>query len=173
MANEEDQCFQCQELGHIAHHCPNVCCYECDEYGHIAVDCPDRIPPSGMPACHKRQHSNTRHCTRSTSRHHHRRSTHIAGQDHSHTLADIEVTVTIIQTEVIPILITDATTGALYDTISPALIIITMTHHTGDHSHTEVHQLILEITADPDHIHHINHVRTLHLNPHPVLAGQQ
>ena len=45
MSNEEDQCFQCQELCHIVHHCPNVCCFECDEYGHIAADCPDRIPP--------------------------------------------------------------------------------------------------------------------------------
>ena len=24
MSKEEDQCFQCQELGHTAHHCPNV-----------------------------------------------------------------------------------------------------------------------------------------------------
>ena len=24
MSNEQDQCFQCQELGHIAHHSPNV-----------------------------------------------------------------------------------------------------------------------------------------------------
>ena len=51
MSKDEDQCFQCQELGHIAHHCPNVCCIECDEYGHIVVDCLDRIPPSGIPAC--------------------------------------------------------------------------------------------------------------------------
>ena len=71
MSNKEDQCFQCQELGHIVHHCLNVCCFECNEYGHIAVDCPDRIPPSGMPACHKKQHSNTRHHARSSSRHHH------------------------------------------------------------------------------------------------------
>ena len=62
MTNEGDQCFQCQELGHIAHNCPNVHCFECDKYGHIAVDCPDRIPPSGTPAHHKRCH--TRHCTR-------------------------------------------------------------------------------------------------------------
>ena len=55
MSNEEDQCFQCQELGHITCHCQNVCCFECNEYGHIAADCPDRIPPSGMPACYKRQ----------------------------------------------------------------------------------------------------------------------
>ena len=32
MSHEEDQCFQCQESGHIAQHCPNVCCFECDEY---------------------------------------------------------------------------------------------------------------------------------------------
>ena len=39
MSNEGDQCFQCQELGHIACHCPNVCCFECNEYDHIAADC--------------------------------------------------------------------------------------------------------------------------------------
>ena len=70
MSGEDDQCFQCQESGHITCHCPNIRCFDCDEYGHIAVDCPGRIPPSGTPACHKRHHSNTRHCTRSTSRHH-------------------------------------------------------------------------------------------------------
>ena len=52
MLHEEDHCFQCQESGHIACHCPNVQCYECDEYRHIVVDCPHRIPPSGIPACH-------------------------------------------------------------------------------------------------------------------------
>ena len=51
MSNKEDQCFQCQEVGHIACHCLNVHCFECNEYGHIAADCPDSIPPSGMPAC--------------------------------------------------------------------------------------------------------------------------
>ena len=69
MTNEGDQCFQCQELGHITHNYPNMHCLECNEYGHIAADCLDRIPPSGTPACHKRQH--TRHHTRLTSRHHH------------------------------------------------------------------------------------------------------
>ena len=102
-----------------------------------------------------------------------RTGTDIAGQDHSHTLTDIKVPVTVIHTEVIPDHITDATTGALHDTIMPALIIITMTHHTGDYSRAEVHLLIPEITADPDHAHHINQVRTPHLNSHPILAGQQ
>ena len=36
--NEEDQWFQCQELGHIAHNCPNVHCFECDEYCYITAD---------------------------------------------------------------------------------------------------------------------------------------
>ena len=72
MSNEEDQCFQCQELGHIGHHCQNVHCFECNDYGHIVVDCPDRIPSSGTPGCCHRLNSRTRHHTRSTSRQHHR-----------------------------------------------------------------------------------------------------
>ena len=85
MSNEEDQCFQCQELGHIACHCLNVHCFECYEYGHIAADCPDGIPPSGTPAHHKTQHSNTRHCTRSTSRPHHQdRHRHSRPRSQSH-----------------------------------------------------------------------------------------
>ena len=52
MSHEENHCFLCQESGHIACHCPNVCCLECNEYGHIVVDCPHRIPPSGIPAHH-------------------------------------------------------------------------------------------------------------------------
>ena len=48
MSNKEDHCFQCKELGHIAHHCPSVLCFKCDEYGHIVVDCQHRTAPSGM-----------------------------------------------------------------------------------------------------------------------------
>ena len=71
MSHEDDICFQCQEFGHIACHCPNVHCFKCEEYVHVVVDCPHQIPPTGTPAhCH-RQDSSTRHCTRSTSRHHH------------------------------------------------------------------------------------------------------
>ena len=78
MPHEEDKCFQCQELGHIACHHPNVCCFKCEEYGYIVVDCPHQIPPSGTPAHHHRQDSNTRHCTRFTSRHHHQDCTDTA-----------------------------------------------------------------------------------------------
>ena len=86
---------------------------------------------------------------------------------------DIEVTVMIIHAEVVPDHITDITTEALHDTVTPALIIIAAKHHTRDHPHVEVHQPIPEITAGPDHAHCIIQVRTSHLNPHPVLAGQQ
>ena len=72
MSNEEDQYFQCQELGHITCHCPNVHGFECDEYAHIVTDCPDRLPSSGMPTHHHRLNSRMRHCIRSTSRQHHR-----------------------------------------------------------------------------------------------------
>ena len=58
--------------------------------------------------------------------------TDMAGQDHSHTLADIKVTIATIHTEVIPNYITDATTEAPHDSFIPALIIIALTHHTGD-----------------------------------------
>ena len=31
MSNEGDQCFQCQVLGHTAHHCPNIRCFDRDD----------------------------------------------------------------------------------------------------------------------------------------------
>ena len=83
--SEKDQCFQCQELGHITHHYLNVHCFECDEYGHIAANCPYRIPPSGTPACHKRQHSHKRHHARSTSQHHQDRHRHSRSRSQSHS----------------------------------------------------------------------------------------
>ena len=43
LSNEEDQCFQCQEAGHIVGHCPNVRCFKHDDYGHIVVHCPHII----------------------------------------------------------------------------------------------------------------------------------
>ena len=81
---------------------------------------------------------------------------------------NIKATVTIIHVEVIPYHITDATTGALHDTITPTLIIISMTCHAQDHPHVEVYQPIPEIAADPDYAHCINQVKT----PHPVPAEQ-
>ena len=30
MSSDNDRCFQCQEVGHMAHYCPHICCYDCD-----------------------------------------------------------------------------------------------------------------------------------------------
>ena len=62
----------------------------------------------------------------------------ITGQYHSHTLTDITVIVAITHTGVALGHITDATTEAVHDIATPALSIITMTHHTEDHSDIEV-----------------------------------
>ena len=43
MSSEDDKCFQCQELGHMASHCPCIKCFVCDEYGHVTTDCSDKI----------------------------------------------------------------------------------------------------------------------------------
>ena len=87
----------------------------------------------------------------------------------------MEVIVTTTPTEAIPghtIDIVDATIEAL-PIAATVPIAYAMTHHTEDHPCTEVPWLIPETTADPDHILHINQVRKLHLNIHPVLAGHQ
>ena len=67
MSSEDDKCLQCQESGHMAHHCPNIRCFDCDKYSHLAADCPGKIPPSDTSAQHGKQHSSMRHQARSTS----------------------------------------------------------------------------------------------------------
>ena len=80
-------CFQCQEQGHIACHCPNIRCFECDEYGHIGMDCPHRIPPLRTPAsCHQPRPHRNQHA-RSSARYHHDdkdRQNHSRSQSHLH-----------------------------------------------------------------------------------------
>ena len=36
MSSDDDKCFQCQESGHMACHCPHIKCFDCDEYGHVS-----------------------------------------------------------------------------------------------------------------------------------------
>ena len=57
--------------------------FECDKYGYIVRDCPDRIPPSGTPVHQHKKEANTRHCSRSSSRHHHQ-SRHKRSRSQSH-----------------------------------------------------------------------------------------
>ena len=70
MSSDNDRCFQCQEIGHMACYCPHIWCYDCDNYGHVAMDCPDKIPPSGTLAC-CRTNTNDRHDRSSTRCHSH------------------------------------------------------------------------------------------------------
>ena len=72
MSSSDDKCFQCQESGHMAHHCSCIKCFDCDEYGHVSADCPDKIPPSGTPARQRNTNSNTRCHNRYASCHDHR-----------------------------------------------------------------------------------------------------
>ena len=94
MTTDQERCFQCQEVGHMARYCPHIKCYDCDNYGHVAMDCPDKIQPSGMPVCCRPGHSNR--SQRSSSRysshsscswHEHRRSrySHSRSRPHDHS----------------------------------------------------------------------------------------
>ena len=67
----------------------------------------------------------------------------------------------------------DATKGVLHDAITQMLIIFAMKHHIKDHLHIGVPQLIQKIAADPNHVLHINQVRKLSMNLHPILAELQ
>ena len=82
----------------------------------------------------------------------------------------IKVTVEITCTTVTPDHITDAPTEALHITITLALIVIAVTHPTGDHNHIEAPLLTPEIAADPEHVPYTNQVRPLLLNLPPVLS---
>ena len=53
MSSDNDSCFQCQEVGHMAHYYPHICCYDCNNYRPVAMDCPDKILPSGTPSHHR------------------------------------------------------------------------------------------------------------------------
>ena len=98
-------------------------CFDCNEYSHVAADCPDKITPSDTPACHGKHHSNMRHQTRSTSRHHNRTDTGLADPDHVCALTDTEVTVKITHREVTPGHITGVPTEAHHATDTQTLIV--------------------------------------------------
>ena len=171
MSNVEDCCFQCQEAGHIACHCPNVWCFECDEYGHIIVDCPHRISPSRTPVCCHRSpsqhrlynrltscqcHEDRYRCSRSRSQSHpcryHSRGCHDSYRDHSRSCHRT----------------VDAITGILpgAHTPMPIHITLTMTLHIRDCLCTEALQLTLESAADHDLNQHTNQPRRPHTKIH-------
>ena len=169
MCHEEDCCFQCQESGHIASHCPNVSCFECDKYGHIVVDCLHWIPALGTPAHHHRQKSHTRHSTRLT--YHHQDKYRCSSSRPIHI--DTTATVTMIPTETTPGHIMDTIDiiiAILHDALTPVLIIPAVTPHIADCLHTRAHQLTLGTTASHDPIQHTNQVRKPCINHQHIPA---
>ena len=147
MLHEEDHCFQCQESGHIAHHCPKVHCFECNEYVHIVMDCQHRIPPSvhlHITTDHNLD-INTPigqlHATITMT------DTDAVGLDHNPILTDTVATVPMIPTEAAlghTIGIADNITGVLHNAHTQALIstILSVTLHI------EAHQPTHKIAAD-------------------------
>ena len=82
MSSDNDRCFQCQEVSHMACYCPHIWCYNCDNYGHVAMDCPDKIPLFGTPTCCRADTNNR--SRRFSSRHHsHTRCSHHDYKDRS------------------------------------------------------------------------------------------
>ena len=171
MTNVGDQCFQCQELGHIACNCPNVCCFECDKYGHIAADCPDRIPPSGTPACHRRWH--TRHHMRSTSMHHHwdrHRYGRSTLQSYSHGYQSNSHNSSCRSCSQSHYRCPHRSISWHHHSSTHCYCHDTPHRKTSSHRSLSTHS---EIVAHPEHASHINPVRTPYLNPHPDLVRQQ
>ena len=171
MSSGEDQCFQWQEPGHIAWHCPHIRCHECDEYGHIVMDIPHRIPPSGTQAPHHKAHKNS--YTRSSYRHHWETEKEETSPDHSLDTADTIAPAIMTCIEAAPDhnnRTGSATIEAAQDDpiqhTEDTVIGPTMTHHTRhttNPQHTTAHQATtLRTSADLIHAHPTDHWSILH-----------
>ena len=79
MSSDQERCFQCQEVGHMACYCPHIRCYDCDNHGHVAMDCPDKILPLGTPARCRPGPSKT--CQRSSSRYNSKQVAHVTNTE--------------------------------------------------------------------------------------------
>ena len=150
--------------------CPNMHCFECHKYGHIVVDCLHQIPPSGTPAYHHRQDSNNRHCTRSTSRHHHwdrYRHSRLRSQSQCHRYRSHSHH--------------DSHRGCSRShhrdsrhhhrsTMWCHFCHETPHRRSSSHRNSSTHS---RDTADLDHTQHISQVRKFHTSLHPILAELQ
>ena len=179
MSSNEDKCFQCQELGHMACYCPCIRCFDCNDYGHVAANCLDKILPSGIPARHRDNNSHTRQCGRSPSQNNHSEigtitvtietGIDLSGPDPIPTAIDTGVTVTLTHEEVTLGPITNPLTAVHHIKEAQAPTITNVTPHIADPHHAEVFP---ETAVDPDHVHHTN-TTTKHQQDHlPVLSEQ-
>ena len=171
MPNEDDQCFQCQEPGHITWHCPYIRCHECEEYGHIVPDYPTKISPSGTPAQHLKVHRNCytrsssrlhkedperRHRSRSQSRYvRHWRSSHCDLYRGCFRSQQSDRHICYRRAQGNPIQHTEATAAELAMTHKPC--------HTTDNPHTAAHLVTtLRTAVGHIHIHPTDHQNIFH-----------
>ena len=195
MSSDNDRCFHCQEIGHMACYCPHICCYDCDNYGHVAMDCPDKIPPSGTPAC-CRTDTNDR-SRRPSSRHHsHTRQSCHDGRDRSRfshsrsctpVTTAIEVVATRTLTEVTPDLSTDLPIAASHMTGALVPTATAVTHLTADlHLIGILPKMTADLDTDPEsnttdqpedlhplHRHHLGNIRTRDTNRSQLMTHHQ
>ena len=170
MSSDNDRCFQCQEISHMACYCPHIWCYNCDNYGHVAMDCPDKIPLSGTPACCGS--NTTNRCDRFSSRHHsHTRSSHHDYKDRSRfshsqpTPVTINIVVAAIMTpiEAAPGHSTDLPNAVSHTTEAQVPTTIATSHHTADlHLIGILPEMTADLNANPK-----NNTTNQHKDPHP------
>ena len=177
MSNEEDWCFQCQELGHIAQHYHHIRCHECDEYGHIVMDCSLKTSPQ------EHQYHITRYTgvttpdqALDTTEKMEKKET---GPDHSLDIANITALAVITHTEATPDHRNEMGTAAIEaaqddpiqhteDTVTDP----TMIHHTGHtaiYLHTTAHQDTALRTAVDQGTQksHLSRTRKVHIEEPP------
>ena len=175
MSSDDDKCFQCQELGCMAQHCPRIRCFDFDEHGHVSADCPDKIPPSGTPAS-----TGITVLTQDNAIDPHLTIIIMIGtiamiietdidQDPSPAIIDTGVTVAMTHEEVVLGPITDPQASAHHTTEAQAHTATDETPHTADPNHAEVSP---GIAVDPDHIHHTN-TTTKHQQDHLTVPTEQ
>ena len=194
MSSDNDMCFQCQEVGHMACYYPHIWCYDYDNYGHVAMDCPDKIPLSSTPA-HCRTDTNNR-SRRSSSRHHsHTRHSHHDHKNRSRfsrsrscpMTTDTGEVATRTPIEVTPDHSIDLPIAVFHITEALVLTATTMTHLT-----TDLHLIgiLPEMTADlninpgnnttdqpkdlhPLHRYHLGNIRTRDTNKSQLTTHHQ
>ena len=178
MSSDDEKCFQCQELGHMACCCPHIRCFDCNNYGHVTANCPDKfhhqafwqeteitiLTPDNVIDPHLKITIVISTITVTI-----KTGTGLAGPDPIPVTTDTGVTVAVTHEEVAVDPITDPHTAAHHTTEAQAHIITDETPHTADPHHAEVSP---ETTVDLDLIQHTN-TTTKHQQDHlPALVEQ-
>ena len=169
MSSNNDKCFQCQEMGHMACYFPCIRCFDCDDYGHVTADVLIKF-------CHQAYQQETETTTPEDMIDPHLRITIIIGittmtieigtgsadLDPIPIIPDVGVTVTVTLTEVALYPITNPHVTAHHTTEAQEHTIADATPHTADCHHAGVSP---ETTVDLDHTHHAN-TTTKHQQDH-------